>query len=725
MQVAHPTMSFAPRRPPRFAIVLCFVAAILAACARPSRAQVDSPSAREARALIREVRQMSGSNWQSPSGLPQLEDVEHELQAGDRAEVDVLRSAADRLRQTSALNLDSKTLERLATALSNRTDELTPIAVGDWPAACRAEAVNASLAAPEQLAQIRQTFHERLAALDRVLSALDKQEAGWRTFLEWPQTTGLAASNSPPAELLDRLETRWHNAAFVWSSHELVEASLAVRAYIRQVRGELALETPEKRAVVWNELADLLAAGETAGEQNRPRIAELVANREKLGQAPRLTGSIRRAWSQPNFVLTASAAWLQSQLAAQVDEPYEVDGIFAGTPSTGTGRLKGATSCEFLPSTTVGQWIMHFHGESRAATTGWGDRVQVQSHATTRLRCEKLFSLDARGLRSQPARVTANTTVSYDNISAQGGPLRRALATRQTYASQSWAEADSAAYARRSLAAQFNAQGDAMQTRFNGWYGADLCNRLIAADRLAPQIRVRSGPQAFEFDGWLESPDFLNSPPPNFGTGASVLLRCTPSALKELAVGALGKRELDGAQLSQALSDFLGKPSGMDRSDQDFRLTFASDPCEVSFAPGEIRVNFRIQSFTSGDVHYPALEVSALYGVESRDQGPVLVRQGALSTKPLVADEGNAQVVSGRQQLLLVGVRRKLGKVLAKELQWRPVALQDEGNAQPSLRVDRMLVDGGWLQIAFASESKPTRPVDNSTVTSNLTPRNP
>src|SRR5580700_5407439 len=158
-----------------------------------------------------------------------------------------------------------------------------------------------------------------------------------------------------------------------------------------------------------------------------------------LGQSSPLTTSIRREFSRPNLIVEARRDWLQSALARRINEPYEVDDVIAGTRSIGRGTLAASLGCRFLPSSAAGQAVFYLQGTSIAQTRGSQRRVEVGSVATTKINGEKLFTLDALGLRAEPAVGTATTSIKYDNISARGR-WRRAMAIERIEALRPHAE---------------------------------------------------------------------------------------------------------------------------------------------------------------------------------------------------------------------------------------------------------------------------------------------
>ena len=156
------------------------------------------------------------------------------------------------------------------------------------------------------------------------------------------------------------------------------------------------------------------------------------------------------------MVVKIDTKWLESQLQQDIDEPFDVNGVFAGTRSVGQGRLVGRMSGEVLPSSAVGRWLLRFNGTSTARATGSQDRVRVVSRATTKVAGTKPFRIDARGLTPDRASAGAITSIVYERIDADGLPRRRSQVVSETNAMRPQAERESAAYARQSIFDRIN-----------------------------------------------------------------------------------------------------------------------------------------------------------------------------------------------------------------------------------------------------------------------------
>lgn len=690
---------------------LCAALVALLSGAHVVHAQIDTPAARESRAALRAVESTYGNRlqWTEWSRLLNVPDVRYELRAGDRAEPAALQAAILQLLGGSVSQFAEPAFARLAKTLDVRAQEVTPIAAADWPSACRQRAEDYTPLTPEMVEQARAALASRMDQFEEYFPAVRQPDGRWHEFLYWGETRALATPTqpapTPDLESLARLETRWAAAPAVWEDALLFETSVAVRTYIRQLRGYLKGETREQHAAAWNLLAELLVQNEPQG-RGTSLIAAAVDGRESLGQASRLTASIRRGLSHPNIVVRVDRKWFESQFAQKIDEPFDVDGVFAGTRSVGRGRMVGTMRGEILPSTAVGQWLLRLRGDSTSRASGSQDRVSVVSRATTRVAATKPFELDARGLTLGRSTAGANTSIVYESINAPGFARRRNAAISETYARRPQAEAESAAYARRSVLDQINEQAGKVAEEFNRSYHANLRDPRINSLRPGPDVRVRSGGDVFQWECLLEGPATFAAPAPAplYDAGTDVIVSLAASALEEQGVMALAGKEMTAEELSEAMGPAVEEADK--KTSEDFHVTFDQDPCDIRIADGMIHARLYVTKFDSADVKYPAMTVDVAYSPQQRDGQVVFARQGRVRVRPAATGPGEKPRISGRQQTLRVAVERKLSKVLTAELLWPEVAVPLSEGDETTMRLERAQVEATWLQIGLSQQAE-------------------
>jgi len=690
-----------------------FAAAIvgLLALVTPAAAQVDTPANAAARSALKTVRDTysARTEWNDWSTLLAVPDLDYELHAGDRGDARVLREAIRALLMGNVSEFNAEPFQRLAKALDIRAQELTPIAIAEWPSACDAEAERYEPVSVEALEQLRVEFERRIEALRDWMPSLTQPSNTWHAFLFWNESWALATAKpgpTPSHELLDRLEVRWAGAPAVWDEERLFETSLAAQTYIRALRGYLIGETREQHAEVWREVGHLLGAL-TPDRADTSQLAAAIHRRESLGEASRLTSSIRRELSRPNLILEVRSDWLESQLKQAIDEPYQVDGVFAGSRSVGSGRMVGTMWGEVLPSSSVGRWVLRISATSTARASGGQDRVSVVSRATTRVAATKPFRMDVRGLSPERASAGAITSIQYESIDAPGiFARRRNQAVSETYARRPQAESESASYARRSILETINKEAAKVSADFNKAYHERLRDPRISALRPAPRLRIAADGDRVAWQCLLEAPAGFGAPlaPEPYDPGTPVVMNLAASAMDEQVALSLAGKEMNSQQLAEAMGETLGKSSGT--ATEDFSVTFEADPCDVRFADGAIEARLKILKFDSADTKYPAMTVDMTYRPEVRDGQVVFLRQGNLRVMPAAKEGDDGPKLSGRQQTLKLAVQRKLSRVLSEELVAGDVKLPMTGDAETALVVKDARVTGPWLQMGLSPKER-------------------
>jgi hypothetical protein len=676
-------------------------------------AQVDTVAARTARQTLRDVEShYAGSpSWDDAARRLRLHDVAHELAAGEAADSTALRGAAAEIRRGSDARFREPAFLTLAAQLEARAAELRRIPAAEWPAACRAAADQFSTPTPQQVTASRRRAAAALDALTRAAPSILRPDNSWHRFLEIAKTQALLSpdAKAPTRTRLDHLEWRWTNAPAAWPTPEIVEASLAIRTFLQLQRAARVNESPDARRAAWAELAGLLDNRTSASPARLAELGRALRGRESLGQGSPLTASIRAELSTPNVVVHVPVRWLEQEVARSIDEPFQVDGSYGGARTTGQGRLTGRLSIDVVPARAAGEWILRFQGTSTSRTTASASGVRVRSHATTTLYGEKRFIIDARGLVPQPAAATATTRVAYDGVSASGGPFRRRAATDQAYGRRRDAEDDTATEARRSLIQRLDRDGADLARRFNQAFLRGIRDPLLADRQTVVDARVVTDATAMEWQYRVRALDGIAASPTHSApSGDRVTLLIAASALQQRGAGLLDGQSFSAERLSRAVADLLGDRSAAPADPQEFLAVFAPHSCEMALDDAQLRTRLHVDKFTSGGTQYPPLAVDVSYNVTPTSDGIQLLRDGGVRVSFTSPGGGPVGRVTGRQQTLKSAVQRKLARVLASELYWRPVGASPSTVANgDSFSIVDSTADDGWLRVTLAAGARP------------------
>ncbi len=586
--------------------------------------------------------------------------------------------------------------QQLAVALERRAKEIVLISAAELPVECRRQAATDLPVTKETLLAARKHLEQCLNQFEPRLG----RDQGWRTLLLWPQSLAMVAAPLETSLPLDELEKRWRSAPSAWNAPELMEASLAMQAYIQLLRGYLAPESKDERAAAWEEIAQLVDS--TSSATNVQRLAELIVARESRGEASMLTSSIRHYFSQPNVVVTVQAGWLEKLLSGSVEERFPVNDIFGGSRSVGSGVMRAETTARFLPSDAVGQIELKLVGTSSARTTANSEGVVVRGNSTTRIDGAKRLLIGADGLSAHPAIVNADTSIFYENINAPGMRRRREESIRQANARRPRAEADASAMSRRSIAAQLDAEGNKLINDFNRKYRESLVQRQLGPGGHTVDIRIETEGRTVRFQGCLENAlSFARTAPPVVEPAPELLMSLASSALEDQILPAFGGRRLSNGEISDAIAILLGESKPRSPASQEFSATFATRPCEVKFADSELGVRLSFTAFESPEAQYPALTAEAQYAVVAQEGALVFNRKGSVRVATGTKAEGRRGTGGGRQQTLRVAAQRKLNKVLPETISWK-LPPQSGPNGKPlrlQIKVPKHTTGGLYLAL--------------------------
>ncbi len=605
----------------------------------------------------------------------------------------------------SDLHLEPPTVPAVHARAIGPTDELAAL--------CRQEADRFEPVGPAQLAAARELFRVRLTEFHPVLSAVDTRDMDWPEYLLWTDTLRLFDSPAPDDAVLEHVLKRWENGAASWPAPQLAAAADALRQYVAVLRADASHQSPHQHAAAWNTLAELLAEPTRSGQAGLDRIGAAVVARERLGEAPTLTSSIRSALGGPDMLLRASAEWLQSQASVSVDEPYRIRETYAGLFTVGSGRISGVASLQLLRDQDAARWDLLFTGASVAATTATGE-VTVSSRLKTNLAARQSFHMDAGGLSVQPTLVNGATRIDYDRIDASGGARRRQAAVGAVSNGRAGAERDAAAANRRSLAAHMDADGVKTVSRFNEMYFANVRNPFTRTELSPPVAEFHSDDSAiYGAWRWPRSRTF-SAPLPAFTSPTGLAFSVSAAAIEQFLGARLGGKRMTEGQIAELVglpSDKLAagdKSAPADEAQPDRWIEFAATPCDVELADGRVSLRLHLTAFESGGVRFPAMTADAVYTAAVENGRLKFTREGGFRTRAVAEEGSNDVAASGRQQTLRVALRRLLDRSLPAQLTW-PTADANSATAPSpldNLRIALISVTDGWLQLALTTANE-------------------
>lgn len=290
-------------------------------------------------------------------------------------------------------------------------------------------------------------------AVGKLEIRLDQDREGgqaWKSYLKWDEFAGLVRGDASPDlgkldAVLVRLSRQHEGLELVW----FVDVRAALARYLGVAR---AIGNPEVKAAYEKLLGALPARLDAYAKQPSPgeatMLGEAIAWLENMRQAAPLIAVIRAKFCQPNVFTQVSRGVVAAGMAAPVDDTAPVEDCILGTSVFGTGHTKGQLSVEFFPDEEDAVIDTILLSTTDSDTIGYNGPVRVYSSGVTRIGARKRFLINADGIKALPAVSQAETSTTFDGISAvRGGQFVERIAWKRAYRDKSLAESIAASHA--------------------------------------------------------------------------------------------------------------------------------------------------------------------------------------------------------------------------------------------------------------------------------------
>ena len=116
--------------------------------------------------------------------------------------------------------------------------------------------------------------------------------------------------------------------------------------------------------------------------------------------------------------------------AEKVDKITEVNDEVLGAEVHGTCHTTGKVHIELTPNPTEAAFELSLIGESVSDTIGTHGSVQIASHAVTKYKAVKFIIFDGKHFTATPAKVTADTDLTIEDVTSTKPGLRGRIVER-------------------------------------------------------------------------------------------------------------------------------------------------------------------------------------------------------------------------------------------------------------------------------------------------------
>jgi hypothetical protein len=543
-------------------------------------------------------------------------------------------------------------------------------------------------ASPGRLAAAASKLREALGPLDRLL-ARSPSNAGWRTYLEWPELQRQAAAGAnADAATLRRLFQRLDSGENGLEMPQFAAVRRSVGGYLDALD---AATNPQAAEVYAQRLDKLAAAVATAAASGTPEpldsVGPLLARLEDSGQAAGTVARIRSALGRPNLYLEVDESLLANGVNRPVHDVSPINDVVLGTRVRGSGVTDGQVRLDFVPSDSRAVVDILLAATNHSDTKGSQGPVTVRTFGTTQVDARKRMLIDDVRIVALPVEANASTDTRTAGIGVNkklGQKLIRKIATRKIAEMRPQAEAIAEGKARERVRTQFEAQtADAIakassdyETRFRrplrerGWY-PELLHLHTTHDRLAVTARKALPDQVAAF-----------TLPPAIAPDAVLSVRVHESMVNNSAEITLGGRTITQQFVEEQLKKNNVKLPPALENDQDqppWSITFARRrPVTLDADDRRVKLTVRGSKYTSGDREFPAMDVWAAYRIEPGHPGIRLVRDGDVQIYPPGFVPGGGEKLSVSETSLRRILQKRFNKVFKEVIDVEPLKLPGE-----------------------------------------------
>ncbi len=559
-----------------------------------------------------------------------------------------------------------------------------------------------------QVATQAAELKEALGPLRQLLTR-SRSGAGWRKYLDWNELERQAASGTnADVDTLARLYRRLDSGENSLEMPQFAAVRRAVGGYLEAVG---TARNPDAAKVYGQRLDRLAAAIAEAKAAGTPQPLDMVgptlARLAESGQAPKVVSRLRQALGMPNLLLEVDEALLSRAVNRVVDETMPVNEVILGTRIRGTGHTSGFVLLEFQPSEKRAVIDLLLTATNHSQTHGTKGPVTVHTLGTATVDARKRVFIDAAAVTSAPVEANVSISTKTAGIAVNkrcGQNLIRKIASRKVAQMQPQARAISQQRARERVRSQFETQTADVLRRAASDYQTKFRNRLLERGWYPEMLRINSDDQRILATARKALPDQVAAftKPPAVASAAVLSGRIHQSFFNNLTEQELAGRTLTKEELESQMQKAGRKMPESLESDADqppWSITFAKrKPVELLVGDDTVKLTIRGSRYTSGDREFDAMDVWAMYKVESDSGKFRLVRDGDVQIYPPNFVPGGGKKLSVQETSLRGILQKRFNKVFDEVIELKPVDLPGELKPLGPLPMEQLVArKDGWI----------------------------
>lgn len=425
----------------------------------------------------------------------------------------------------------------------------------------------------------------------------------------------------------------------------------ALRRFVARLRVLRDPDARDEQGARLDRLAELLEAVEEEVEADRlAEMGPILGWLERRNLAPRLTQAVRRRYSRTNMLMQASADFLAIGLEEPVNQIEPIHEVILGTSISGTGHTTGRVRFALVPNETRALMDAVFEGRVASRSIGANRSARLSTRGTTFIGARKRIELDTNGISAWPTRSDAKTNSQITGIWSTRPRLLGRIVVRVASRRAAESKGASEAIASRRAEQRFNRRMDErlreMQLKGNDIYWNEIRQPLWEIGQFPEEVRFRTTRHWLSASLLQADPDQFAAPtpPPALTELSDVAVRVHQSMIDNLAEGILTRTgPLSPEVLEQEAMRMFGEvPEALKpREDREpweiefwprgpAELGLPRPPIQVWFDDNTITIRLRPMRFRSGERDVDAMNVTAVYRLETTPEGLKAIRVGDL-----------------------------------------------------------------------------------------------
>ena len=650
----------------------------------------------------------TGANREAWDRYLHLTELHDQVAKGDEADCATVDGVIEQL-DSGANGLDLPRFRKLREALRAWSDELRVVQAPSLSDAALAADASFVPAPKEEAVQRKAALESALAKLEKHLTGDNGQR--WREYLRLDSLHEQLQAETPDINTLATVERQFTADHAGLEMPIFADVGTALDRYISIVVARRDELKDQYVAQLQGLAKELKQYADDPSEDVAVQIGAKLGWLQRVRQAGGLVRAVRRRFSRPNLYVQASAGLVAAGIEQPVDDTSPVRDHILGTDITGTGHTVGHVSVELVPSENSAVIDILLSGQTKTETVGHNGPATIYSDGSVAISGSKRVVLDNAGFKSYPARGRAVARTRTRGIGARHRIVRR-IASRRLAQQKAQAERIGSDHAGVRVRRRVEDQaGDQLSEAHSG-YIDNIRNPLLRRREFPELLQFRTTKDALFVTGLHAGRMRLGAPsePPTIDGDYDLVVRVHESMVNNMAAALLSGATLEEEEVQQKVIEWRGELPEQLESEPDrdpWAITFAaSQPISVKFDDGGIEITMRGQRYTSGERDFRAMNITARYKAEIKDNGALLVRQGDLVVLPPNFVPGKSRL-SSQQISWQTTLERRFGKVFEPEIESEGLELPGSWKKAGRLDLKILQSEAGWLALAWVASGEP------------------